>query len=81
LRSEDTGFNVEPSGCVDGASRSLEDYPHVLKEVMRRWGRADCAVYLDCLLLDTRSGKRKGFLITVAKEIILLRRLLQERLA
>lgn len=74
-------FNVSANNCPDNAQASLEDYPHVLKEVMRRWGRADCAVYLDCLMLDSRSGKRAGFPVPVAEEIVLLRRVLQERLS
>lgn len=72
-------FNVSWSSSLGSAQTSLEEYPHVLKEITRRWRRHDCAVYLDCLMLDSRSGKRAGFPVAVAEEIILLRRILQGR--
>jgi hypothetical protein len=74
-------FNVDFAGerHPGDADPSLEDYPHIIKEIVARWPERSCAVYLDCLLLDSRSGNRAGFPAAVAAEIILLRRLHDQR--
>jgi hypothetical protein len=75
-------FNVawSATGGQEAPHLSLEDFPHVMTAIEKHWGRFACAVYLDFLLLDTRDGKRAGFPLAVAEEIVLLRRVLDERL-
>lgn len=76
-------FNVDLAHAVPeaGPRAALEDFPHVAEEIVARWGQRSCGVYLDCLLLDSRSGNRSGFPASVAAEIILLRRVIEQRLA
>jgi len=75
-------FNVAwtPPGGKDASGQSLESFPHVMAAVQKHWGRYACAVYLDFLLLDTRGGTRTGFPVAVAEDIVMLRRVLEERL-
>lgn len=52
---------------------SLEDYPHIARQVCELWPEpAAAANYLEGLLADNRGGTRTGFPPPVAEEILLL---------
>jgi hypothetical protein len=68
-------FNVQVDQWVaeDGSERtSLEDYPHLRSQLVRRWRQPDACELLQTLLMDNREGTRIGFPINVAEEILLL---------
>lgn len=58
--------------------RSLEDYPHIAKQLTRDWGHAEALDYLYGLVQDRRNGTRHGFPLEVMEEIVLLIRVLEE---
>lgn len=60
------------------ALHSLEDYPHIAKQLTRDWGHAEALDYLYSLVKDRRNGTRHGFPLEVMEEIVLLIRVLEE---
>lgn len=61
-----------------GSLRTLEDYPHIARQLTRDWGHAEALDYLYGLVKDGRNGTRHGFPLEVMEEIVLLIRLLEE---
>jgi len=59
------------SGAGDDAvTRSLRDYPHVVRAIEALWEEDGIVPYLEDLLLDERAGTRTGFDLAVYREII-----------
>jgi hypothetical protein len=54
---------------------SLENYPHVIEELVRLWAVPAADHYLDELLLDNRGGTRLGFDLPAVREIMMLRQI------
>ena len=54
------------------APSPLEAFPHIRDRIASLWGTPDCAVYLQHLIRDNRSGKRRGFPLVVVDDILLL---------
>lgn len=72
-----TVFNVRPGSWNDNGNgtapkASLEDYPHIVRQLENLWPTPECEDYLLSLLADNRAGTRTGFPVSVAEEIILL---------
>ena len=71
-------FNLQVADLDESTgSHSLEDFPHILAEVKRRWNSADIASYLDGLLRDDRGGMRRGFDPGTFRDILFLRQLVE----
>ena len=71
-------FNLQVADLDESTgSHSLEDFPHILAEVGRRWNTADIAPYLDNLLRDDRGGMRRGFDPGTFRDILFLRQLVE----
>ena len=70
-----TAFNVKP-GSWDGSDKhadaSVENYPHIAKQIKELWPKPECSEYLLSLLADNRDGQREGFPLAVIEEIVLL---------
>lgn len=63
------------------ASRmSLEDLPHIRKNLEQTWRTTACQQYLQHLLRDNRNGTRAGFPFSVIDEILTLAAILEEDL-
>lgn len=58
---------------------SLEDFPHLLRNIQTTWREAGCVQYLHSLLTDNRQGTRSGFSQSVAEELLLLIAMLSEQ--
>jgi len=68
-------FNVQAdhwSGGSGAGRETLEAYPHIRAQIVRRWHDSECVKYLHSLLMDNREGTRSGFPLSVAEEILLL---------
>lgn len=50
----------------------LEELPHIIEQLVAKWGRPECLDYLHRLLRDNRGGQRSGFALPVVQEILLL---------
>lgn len=61
----------------NGDKTSLEDYPHLCRELQALWQKPECETFLTNLLEDNRGGKRVGFPQPVAEEIVLLKAILR----
>lgn len=73
-------FNLQVADLDESTgSHSLEDFPHILGEVARRWNTADIVPYLDGLLRDDRGGTRRGFDPGTFRDILFLRQLVDDR--
>ncbi|MEZ0315560.1 MAG: hypothetical protein ACAH10_01595 [Methylophilaceae bacterium] len=77
-------FNVmlpqwEDKEVVIVVPESLEEYPHVMKQLQRIWQKSEAAAYLNTLLLDRREGERVGFSLQVLQEIAMLQKVLEIR--
>jgi hypothetical protein len=57
---------------TDHLSELEKSFPHVVEQVVKTWGRQECLVYLESLMVDLR-GDRRGFPFTAMGEILLLR--------
>lgn len=57
---------------------SLEVHPHVVREIVHRWGTHACHHYLGRLLDGNRNGERRGFGPDAVDEILLLTAILEE---
>ncbi|MGZ8961196.1 MAG: hypothetical protein ACXW1P_07155 [Methylophilaceae bacterium] len=51
---------------------SLEEFPHIMKQLQQAWGSPEAAAYLKSLMLDRREGERVGFSLQVLQEIAIL---------
>ncbi len=72
-------FNLQVADLDESTgSHSLEDFPHILAEVERRWNTADVGPYLDSLLRDDRGGTRRGFDPGTFRDILFLRQLVED---
>jgi hypothetical protein len=73
-------FNIAPPEWLPEESgpqdAGLEHYPHIIARLVELWPDAECAAYLQHLLLDNRDGTRTGFSQLVAEEILLLQAML-----
>jgi hypothetical protein len=72
-----TNFNVKPGAwnfSSNGSSQNstLENYPHIAKQLTKLWPTPACGEFLLTLLADNREGKRAGFPLPVVEEIVLL---------
>ena len=65
---DDWGTDTSSTGTT-----TLEDYPHLIRELVSLWGKPEGDKFLTELLEDNRGGKRVGFPQAVAEEIVLLR--------
>ncbi|WP_287463538.1 hypothetical protein [Accumulibacter sp.] len=62
---------VPLSGAATKAE-TLEDIPRLRDEIVALWGKPECQDYLEKLLRDNRQGKRKGFPLAIAEEVLFL---------
>lgn len=69
------GWNVNWLGTQ---LKTLEDYPHIAKNLTRIWGSTEALDELYRLVNDRRNGTRHGFPLEVMEEIVLLIRILEE---
>ena len=58
---------------------TLEEFPHIVDQLLSMWPSPDTKDYLEALIKDNREGERAGFNIEVAKEIALLISILEIR--
>jgi len=56
----------------DALSELEQAFPHIVRNVVDKWGRRDCLAYIDSLMVDDRGG-RKGFPFGALDDIMLLR--------
>lgn len=71
-------FNLQVADLDESTgTHSLEDFPHILAEVGKRWNSAEIVPYLDNLLRDDRGGTRRGFDPGTFRDILFLRQLAQ----
>ncbi len=61
-----------PLAGAAAKAHTLEDIPRLRDEIVALWGKPECLGYLENLLRDNRQGKRKGFPLAVAEEILFL---------
>lgn len=47
----------------------LESMPHLLRQIVDKWGTRDFNTFVHQLFLDTRDGSRKGFSFEVVREL------------
>lgn len=77
-------FNVmvpqwEQAGVPLVTAKSLEEFPHIVSQLIQLWNNGDAKAYLERLLEDNRQGERQGFSHEVAHEIVLLLDILEHR--
>lgn len=70
-------FNVmvplwEPAEVQLVTAKSLEEFPHIVSQLIQVWKNGQAKEYLEKLLEDNRLGERQGFSHEVAHEIVLL---------
>ncbi|HEY8026253.1 MAG TPA: hypothetical protein VIF60_16935, partial [Burkholderiaceae bacterium] len=69
-------FNGKVIAWEDGEllqkSRSLEDFPVLLKKITQLWGTADLVPFMENLLIDDRDGRRQGFDLSAYRDILFL---------
>ena len=70
-------FNVEAGnwgehGKPNDDSQSLENYPHIVKQLEKLWPSPESSEFLLSLLADNRDGKRAGFPLPVVEDIVTL---------
>ncbi|HRD89926.1 MAG TPA: hypothetical protein PK752_16940, partial [Accumulibacter sp.] len=61
-----------PLAGAPAKAATLEDIPRLRDEIVALWGKPQCHDYLENLLRDNRQGKRKGFPLAIAEEILFL---------
>lgn len=54
------------------ASKSLEDYEHIIQHCCALWQTEDMLPYLESLVVDDREGNRAGFDLSVYRDILFL---------
>jgi pilus assembly protein FimV len=65
-------LELVPLAGAAAKAHTLEDIPRLRDEIVALWGKPECLGYLENLLRDNRQGKRKGFPLAVAEEILFL---------
>ena len=80
----------EPIAAISEQDVAIEDLlhrlptiatmPHIVEAIQHSWNSEDGLVYLEHLLRDTRDGKRSGFPLAIARELLFLVDLLKTRL-
>jgi pilus assembly protein FimV len=65
-------LELVPLAGAPAKAETLEDIPRLRDEIIALWGKPECHGYLEKLLRDNRQGKRKGFPLAVAEEILFL---------
>lgn len=60
-------------------ANSLEEFPHIIQQLIQHWQGGTALDYLHSLLKDNREGERAGFSIPVLQEIMLLQAILKTR--
>lgn len=58
---------------------TLEEFPHIISQLLSMWPNPESKDYLEALIKDNREGERAGFSIEVAQEIALLISILEMR--
>ena len=58
---------------------TLEEFPHIIDQLLSMWPNPESKDYLEALIKDNRAGERAGFSIEVAQEIALLISILEMR--
>lgn len=58
---------------------TLEEFPHIIDQLLSMWPNPESKDYLEALIKDNRAGERAGFSIEVAQEIALLLSILEMR--
>lgn len=58
---------------------TLEEFPHIIDQLLSMWPNPEAKDYLEALIKDNREGERAGFSMEVAKEIALLISILETR--
>jgi hypothetical protein len=58
---------------------TLEEFPHIIDQLLSMWPNPEAKDYLEGLIKDNREGERAGFSMEVAKEIALLISILETR--
>jgi pilus assembly protein FimV len=53
-------------------SRSLEEFPFLVKKIIQLWGTDESVPFLEGLLIDERDGRRRGFDLAAYREILFL---------
>ena len=66
------GLELIPLAGAAAKAETLEDIPRLRDEIVALWGKPECLGYLENLLRDNRQGKRKGFPLAIAEEILFL---------
>ncbi|MHB1245221.1 MAG: hypothetical protein ACYCZH_02180 [Sulfuriferula sp.] len=62
---------------VDARSHLENQFPHIVQELVAKWGTPDVETYLASLMMDNR-GNRQGFPSAVAEELMLIDTVLWE---
>lgn len=65
-------LELVPLAGAPAKAETLEDIPRLRDEIIALWGKPECHGYLEKLLRDNRQGKRKGFPLAVAEELLFL---------
>lgn len=65
---------VEPWGDGEkvGHSRSLEEFPFLMKKIIQLWSTEEAVPFLENLLIDDRDGRRHGFDLAAYRDILFL---------
>lgn len=53
-------------------SRSLEEFPFVMKKIIELWPTEDLVPFMENLLIDDRDGRRQGFDLAAYRDILFL---------
>jgi MYXO-CTERM domain-containing protein len=65
-------LELEPIAGIPAKAETLADIPRLRDDIVALWGKPECRDYLENLLRDNRQGKRKGFPLAIAEEILFL---------
>lgn len=60
-------------------ANSLEEFPHIVEQLVEHWQDGSAQDYLNSLLKDNREGERAGFSIPVLQEIMLLKSIIRAK--
>jgi hypothetical protein len=69
-------FNGKVAPWGDGGvlehTRSLEDFPILIKKIIQLWGTDELIPFMENLLIDDRDGRRQGFDLDAYRDILFL---------